>query len=214
MICEDREPGNEAICITSLYHTQTFVVAPPVKWEYHIISCSYLYGLGKRVPAIFNLIGWLLHFRASHSIISATKWAVAKWPVNMATFYHKKSCYIAVTASSAQLYAKVFVEWVPEQNQCIYIFNLQIPEFMGTYNLQILAPRHFWVHTTCYISLVPRVLHMVTIEIVKAVPVALFPGLCHRPVFVVSSPDPTLLRGEMFWWTKWISWVVHAFATF
>ena len=78
---------------------------------------------------------------------------------------------------------KVFVEWVPEQNQCIYISNLQIPEFMGTYNLQI--------------SFVPRILHMVTIEIVKAVPVASFPGLCHRPVFVVSSPDPTLLRGEL-----------------
>ena len=108
------------------------------------------------------------------------------------------------TVSSAQLYAKVFVEWVPEQNQCIYIFNLQIPEFMGTYNLQILAPRHFWVHTTCYICLVPKVLHtrMATIEIVKGVPIASFPGLCHHPAFVILSPDPTLLRGETVWWTK------------
>ena len=170
-------------CTTSLYHTQTFIVAPPVKWEYHFISTcpwSYRYGLGKRVPPIFK-IGWLLHFCPSHSIISTTKWAV-----NMATFYHKKLLLQWIqsdTASSAQLYVKVFVEWVPEQNQCIYIFNLQIPEFMGTYNLQILAPRHFWVHTTCYISLVPRVLHtrMATIEIVKAVPVASFPGRALSP---------------------------------
>ena len=176
-------------CTTSWYHTQTFIVAPPVKWEYHVIStcpCSSLFGLGKRVPAILK-IGWLLHFRAFHSIISTTKWAVC----GLWTWLHsttKKVQNFAMqqiqsdTVSSSQLYMKVFVEWVPEQNQCIYIFNLQIPEFMGTYNLQILAPRHFWVHTTCYISLVPRVLHMATIEIVKAVPVASFPGLCHRPV--------------------------------
>ena len=50
------------------------------------------------------------------------------------------------TVSSSQLYeVKVFVEWVvPEQNQCIYIFNLQIPEFMGTYNQWRSQARAHW----------------------------------------------------------------------
>ena len=174
-------------CTTSWYHTQTFIVAPPVKWEYHVISTcpwSYRYGLGKRVPAIFK-IGWLLHFCASHSIISATKWAAC----GLWTWLHSttKKVAIAVNPIRYSKFSSIVHEgvcgMVPEQNQCIYIFNLQISEFMGTYNLQILAPRHFWVHTTCYISLVPRVLHtrMATIEIVKAVPVASFPGRALSP---------------------------------
>ena len=113
-----------------------FIFAPPVKWEFHVISTcpwSYLYGLGKRVPATFK-IGWLLHYCASHSIISTTKWAVC----GLWTWLHSTTKKLLLqwirsdTASSAQLYMKVFVEWVPKQNQCIYIFNLQIPEFMGT----------------------------------------------------------------------------------